>query len=109
MTSDESPPARYRVIFSQRVRQRLLELADAARQRGDGLQFVAAVKEFERRLRVYPQFGDPLWDLQQHEGQIRLGIVPPLAMRYGVLEGSKQVLVVALPVLLANASNREND
>ena len=38
-------------------RQRLLARADIARQRGDGAEFVAALKEFDRRLRIYRQFG----------------------------------------------------
>jgi len=49
---------------------------------------------------VYPQFGDPLIDLLAEVGQIRLGIVPPLAMRYAVFEERRQVLVAALPVLM---------
>ena len=32
---------------------------------------------------------DPLIDLLGEEGQIRLVVVPPLAMRYGVLEESR--------------------
>jgi len=63
-----------------------------------------AVREFDRRLRVYPQFGDPLSDLRHHVGHIRLGVVPPLAMRFGVLEELRQVLVVALPVLLSRSA-----
>jgi hypothetical protein len=93
-------PTPYRVTYSGRVRQRLLELADAARARGDGEAFLAALREFDRRLRVYPQFGDPLSDLQAEVGQVRLGVVPPLAMRYGVLEERRMVLVAALPVLM---------
>lgn len=92
--------AAYRVSYSEWVRQRLFELADEARQRGDGPAFAAAAEDFHRRLCVYPQFGDPLWDLRGHPGQVRLGVVPPLAMRYAVLEGQRLVLVVAPPVLL---------
>jgi hypothetical protein len=86
------------------VRERLVELAAVARARGDGEEFVAALREFDRRLRVYPQFGDPLIDLQAEVGQVRLGSVPPLAMRYGVLEDRRQVLVAAPPVLLPKRS-----
>ncbi len=49
---------------------------------------------------MYPQFGDPLVDLLAEAGQVRLGVVPPLAMRYGVLEERRMVLVAALPVLM---------
>ena len=77
-----------------------MELAAAARTPSDGVEFVAALREFDRRLRVYPQFGDPLVDLLAEAGQVRLGTVPPLAMRYGVLEERRLVLVAARPVLL---------
>lgn len=104
MSGTADGPAPYRVSYSRRVRQRLVELAAAARQRGDGEEFLAALREFDRRLRVYPQFGDPLIDLLAEAGQVRLGTVPPLAMRYGVLEERRVVLVAALPVLLPRRS-----
>ena len=100
MSGTADPPTPYHVSYSGRVRQRLLELASAARARGDGEAFLAALREFDRRLRVYPQFGDPLVDLLAEAGQVRLGVMPPLAMRYGVLEERRVVLVAALPVLL---------
>jgi hypothetical protein len=93
-------PTEYRVSYSEWVRDRLLELAAEARRRGDGPQFVAAVREFHRRLCVYPQFGDPLSDLRGHPGHVRLGVVPPLAIRYAVLEEQRLVFVAAPPVLL---------
>ncbi len=93
-------PAPYHVSYSARVRERLVELAAEARSRGDGEEFVVALREFDRRLRVYPQFGDPLVDLLAEAGQVRLGTVPPLAMRYGVFEERRLVLVAALPVML---------
>lgn len=106
MSGGTSGALPYQVSYSERVRGRLLELADAARQRGDGEAFVAALREFHRRLCVYPQFGDPLVDLREHAGQVRIGIVPPLAMRYGVLEDRRQVFVAALPVLLPQSGGR---
>jgi hypothetical protein len=96
-------PELYDVHLSTWVYERLLELADVARSRGDGEAFLTALREFYRRLRVYPQFGDPLVDLEGEAGQLRIGIVPPLAMRYGVLEGRRQVFVAARPVLLPKA------
>jgi hypothetical protein len=41
-------------VYAERVRQRLLALADIARERGDGPAFVAAVKEIHRRLSPTP-------------------------------------------------------
>ena len=101
MSAAADGSAGYRVSYSGRVRQRILELAAVARVRGDGDDYLSALREFDRRLRVYPQFGDPLVDLLVEVGQVRLGAVPPLAMQYGVLEEQKLVLVAALPVLLA--------
>ena len=100
MNTAASGPVPYRVVYSERVRQRLLALADAARERGDGQAFLAALKEFHRRLCLYPQFGEPLIDLAQEMGQVWIGIVRPLAMRYGVFDERRVVMVAALPVLL---------
>jgi hypothetical protein len=93
-------PAPYHVSYSGAVQQRLKELAAHARARGDGEEYLAGLREFDLRLRVYPQFGDPLVDLLAETGQVRLGAVPPLAMRYGVVEERRLVLVAAMPVLL---------
>jgi hypothetical protein len=82
------------------VRRRLRALADVARERGDGEVFLAALKEFDRRLRLYPQFGEPLIDLTHESGQVWIGIVRPLAMRYGVFDERRVVMVAAIPVLL---------
>lgn len=102
-------PQPYQVSLSNRVFEKARELAAVATARGDGEALLAALREFDRRLRVYPQFGDPLIDLQSEAGQIRLGIVPPLAMRslamrYAVYEERRLVVVAALPVLLPRRS-----
>ena len=75
-------------------------LAARAIERGDGEAFLAAVKEFHRRLCIYSQFGDPLIDLTHEPGQICIGILRPLSMRYGLYELRRLVLVVEPPVLL---------
>ena len=54
MNTAASGSVPYRVVYSERVRQRLLALADIARERGDGAAFIGALKEFQRRLCVYP-------------------------------------------------------
>ncbi len=109
MSTAASGPVPYRVVYSERVRQRLLALADMARERGDGEAFLAALKEFHRRLCVYPQFGEPLIDLTQEAGQVWIGIVRPLAMRYGVFEQPRVVMVAALPVLLPKSDSQTSD
>ena len=90
----------FHVVYSDRVRQRLRELAQIARDRGDGFAFLAALTEFHRRLTLYPQFGEPLTDLLHEPGQIWIGIVPPLSMRYAVYDERRLVGVARLPVLL---------
>ena len=90
----------FRIVYSERVRQRLSELAQISSDRGDGLAFLAALKEFHRRLTVYPQFGEPLTDLIHEPGQIWVGIVSPLSMRYAVYDDRRLVAVARLPVLL---------
>src|SRR5947207_9025289 len=99
----------YQVVYSERVRQRLLALADASRERGDGDAFLAALKEFHRRLSLYPQFGDPLSDLTTEVGQVHIGIVRPLSMRYGVFEERRLVMVAAIPVLLPMSEPQQNE
>jgi hypothetical protein len=88
-------------VYSGLAQQRLLTLAKEAAVRGDGSAFAAALKEFHRRLTIYPQFGDPLIDLTEEPGQIYNGIIPPLSLRYGVYADRRLVLVVASPVLMA--------
>jgi hypothetical protein len=88
------------VVYSERVRQHLKALGAEAVRRGDGERFAAALREFHRRLCLYPQFGEPLIDLQTEPGKIYNGIIRPIAMRYGVHEDRRLVMVGALPVLL---------
>ncbi len=107
MSTAAPGPTPYRVVCSERVRQRLLGLADMARERGDGEAFLAALKKFHRRLSVYPQFGEPLLDLTQESGQVWIGTVRPLAMRYGVFDDRRVVMVAALPVLLPKSEPQD--
>ena len=91
----------YEVNYSVRVEDTLAQLGRDALARGEGAQFVAALREFHWRLCIYPQFGDPLMDLILEAGHIRLGIVSPLVMRYGVSEDTRTVFVAGVPVLLS--------
>src|SRR3954471_18932711 len=93
-------PVPYQVVVSAVVRQRLMELHAQATARGDGPAFLAAVKKIMATLAVYPQFGDPILDLIQGEGHVRVGIIRPLSMRYGVHEDRRIVFCGALPTLL---------
>jgi hypothetical protein len=97
------PPAPYAVEYSGLVVRHLRRLASEAAARGDGPAFTAALKEFDRLLRLYPQFGDPQIDLEVGGGQVRLGIIRPLSMRYGVNEELRIVFCGTLPILLPKA------
>ena len=96
----ESGGGEYAISCSPRVRERLIELSRVSHERGDGAAFLAALVQFEARLRVYPQFGDPLADLGSVGGAIRIGVIRPLSMRYAVVEERRLVLPGALPVLM---------
>ena len=51
--------------------------------------------EIDRRLHMYPQFGEPLTDLALERGQIWIGTVGTLVVRYAILEDRKIVMVAA--------------
>jgi hypothetical protein len=57
VSADTDTPQPYQVSLSARVYDKVRELAVVARDRGDGEAFLAALREFYRRLRVYPSFG----------------------------------------------------
>jgi len=57
----------------------------------------------DRRLRVYPQFGQPLYDLEHKDGQVWSGVVRPLSVRYMVFADRRLVIVATLPRLLPNS------
>jgi hypothetical protein len=103
-TTDELPK-RYQLTISDHVSDIIVSLARQAKARGDGETFLTSLKEFKHRLLVYPQFGDPLLDLQREVGQLRIGIIPPIAMRYGVLEERRMVFVAAPPILMPMATS----
>ena len=84
MTETPDAPAPYRVVFSERARESIRELAARARGRGLGQQVLDAVKEIDRLLRLYPQFGDPLTDLKHEVGQSWVGTIQPLVVRYAI-------------------------
>jgi hypothetical protein len=95
-------PVPYRVTYSGRVREEFRKLTAEATEGGFLVDYRAALKEIERRLRIYPQFGEPKIDLTHEQGQIWLGTVPPLVIRYAIYEDRRLVLVTDLPTLLPN-------
>jgi hypothetical protein len=64
---------------------------------------MAAAKEINRRLRVYPQFGEPRRDLPALGATLWAGTVPPLMLQY-VIDEVYRVVFVAVPFkVLPNA------
>jgi hypothetical protein len=59
-----SSPIPYRVVYWERVRNQLRSHISTARDLGLGPRVLAALKELDHRLHLYPQFGQPLLDLE---------------------------------------------
>jgi len=59
-----------------------------------GAEVLAAIKEIDRRLRIYPQFGQPLSDLLLEPAQLWIGVVSPLVVHYYLDEKRRLVMVV---------------
>jgi hypothetical protein len=91
--------AYYRVVYSEGVREAVRRFAGVAKAAGTFQELVAAVRELDRRLHIYPQFGDPIIDLAQEPGQVWLGTVPPLVARYAIYEQRRLVIVTVLRLL----------
>lgn len=88
-----SAPERYKVSYSQLVRDSLAELLARAKDAGCGKEFLQAAKEIAELLQVYPQFGEPLMDLPHSSGQIWHGTIGPLVVRYAIYEDRRLVMV----------------
>lgn len=94
MSPPNEPPIPYRVVYSELVRRELIGLLRRAMASGLGRQTVQAVQDADARLRIYPQFGEPLYDLAMEEATIWLGTVPPLVIQYMIDEQRRLVFVV---------------
>jgi len=91
----------YSVTYSGRVQDGLADLAADAKARGRDQPFYTALKAIAHRLRVYPQFGQPLRDSADGSGTEWIGVVPPLVVRYIVYEDRRLVCVVRPMVSLS--------
>jgi hypothetical protein len=98
VTEPPDHPIRYHVSYSGRVREELKALVARARALGLGPQVIAAVKEIDRLLHIYPQFGQPLRDLSFEPAQLWIGVVEPLTVRY-VLDEERHAVMVVVPFL----------
>lgn len=99
----EAAPVPYKVVYSEAVQATLRECAARATAAGQRSPFLTAVKELDRLLRLYPQFGEPLFDLKLEAGRLYVGTLPPLVVRYAVFEDQRLVVVGHPLQLLRNA------
>ena len=95
MDETRSKTEDYRVVYSERVRIALKNLVTLATNRGLKQTVLLAIKELDHRLRVYPQFGEPLMDLKLKPARLLVGVVGPLVARYFLDEEKRLVMVVA--------------
>lgn len=82
MSDAQANPVPYRVVYSALVRNDLKALLGRAKANGLGRQALDAVKKIDDLLHVYPQFGEPLRDLEALGATICMVTVPPLVLQY---------------------------
>jgi len=94
LSEPTSRPVPYRVIYSERVRTGIRELLAQLAAQGSGRQALDALHQLDARLRVYPQFGEPLRDLKTPGETLWAGTVPPFVVNYAIDEERRLVFVV---------------
>jgi hypothetical protein len=87
-------PEPYRVVYSERVREELRSLLARARTLGFGEEATTTVREIDRRLKIYPQFGEPLRGLQTPGHTVWVAALWSLYIEYVVDEANRAVYVV---------------
>ncbi len=95
MTSQKNgEPARYEVIVSKQVGSVIKQLHQQAAQRGEGQQFLTALRTIHHRLHEEPQaFGEPLFHLPALKLLIYQAIVAPLVVHYALHQERPLVIV----------------
>jgi hypothetical protein len=94
MTDVPSSPVPYRVHYSQRVLDDLNLQIASTKDRIKLTELELAVGLLDYRLRIYPQFGQPLRDLNETPLQVWIGCIRPLVVHYILDEERKSVTVV---------------
>lgn len=94
-TGNGSGPFRYKVAFPQPLLDQLRLWADEAERLGLAAEFLAAIRQVNRRLEMTPHtWGDPLWEYDTIQAVERRGMIPKwLMVWYGVHESARQVIV----------------
>lgn len=97
MSRPSPEPLPYRVIYSLLAQSALADLCQRAKAGGHGSEALAAVKTIDERLRVYPQFGEPIRDYAALGLTEYRGHVWQITFTYAVDEQRRMVYVVAAP------------
>jgi hypothetical protein len=99
------PDDSYDVVYSEAVRQQLLDLCDEVKQSGRGPEILECLEEIDRRLKANPSdFGEPLFHLKKLGGNLRKAVRPPLAVCFGVYELERLVVVFWFKALSGTGS-----
>ncbi|MBI1915929.1 MAG: hypothetical protein HYS12_14520 [Planctomycetes bacterium] len=94
MSAPEPSPVPYRVVYSGLVRNSLRNLVVRAAARSRSSEVLAAAREIDRRLKIYPQFGETLRDLHTVGETVWHAAVPPLHVFYIIDDPNRAVFVV---------------
>jgi hypothetical protein len=84
----------YDLIYSGLVHDEFAALLARAKRRGKHRPLAEAAKIIDYRLRVYPQFGEPIRDSAYGSAKEWTAIVPPVFVRYVLFEERRVVNVV---------------
>jgi hypothetical protein len=100
MASAEGPFPLYDVHLAGQIIKRLKRLQRQATGEDRGEDFLAAVREVFRRLRLEPTtLGEPLYRLPVMRMQIRTVAVRPLVVDFGVCEDRALVFIKGVKLL----------
>ena len=83
----------YAVSYSRRVRESFTEMVLRISDPVLLNWIFDSAKKLERRLQVYPHFGQPLRDLSIQNTTVWYGIIDPLMVQYVIDEDRRQVMV----------------
>jgi hypothetical protein len=97
------PPEPYEVSYSRRVHDALRATILRARGTRAEQPIRVAVATLAHRLRIYPQFGQPLYDLSARPARVWIGVVAPLVVLYLLDEENRRVMVARPIQLLPNS------
>lgn len=89
-----NPPGNYEVSISGATRELIVRLYDTAATAGLRSEFLAALRTVLARLRIDPiNFGEEVLDLRVMRLTIKVGVVLPVAVEFGIYPARRLVLV----------------